>query len=886
MKPGKGALLRHARRAFRQNLGRSMLIVAVIALPIGLAITVASAQRSLTVSGEQRAQWELGNASAVLLPRGDSASPIAGPASAGSGERDDAVTTRQLPVSADVLPISAGYFRIGRESARLVSTDMGHRLYAPTFRGLVGTVPRNDGEAAVSRPLAEREGLSLGDTWEVPGVGPRTVVATYVVSESKGSYAITLPLADAGLVRRVAGSSGFGPASNPQYLLTPAGEQVVPGLEGYVLQPVQHWSDDGEGAPLAVDKPPVLASFVSIGLLIEAGLVASAAYATGVRRRIRELGLLASIGATPSQVQRAVVSESVVVAAVAVPLGLVLGIAGSFATLPLVRRVAEHVVDGVGVRATDLIGPAIVGAVATVLAAWIPARLAGRVPVLTAMAGRVPSRALRGRAVPLGFAALGVGALGVFLSGELVRADGSESMAVILLALSILLTLGGAAAIGTWVMGRVAVKADRLPVLARLVARDGGRQQVRSAVVVGALVVVAAIPMAVGVLAATFDAQEEDSFVPAALLDEVWITQIQDGGFAVGPEPSLDAVPDDALERVAELADVQQQANFQVLGFELSEGAAVYWEATQAVYQGGTVALGTEEALAGLRLGESRSTVDRALRNGMVVGLFEGSVQGATLELQTGYPELERDQDLDRASYTDSVSAVEVEARPQTWAAPTYLMPEAVADDLGLIVVNQATVVVFEAPLTRDQGRAIEEAVDDQELFGQEQSPSYWVAVGSERVSVAKRVQWIAVAVALGIALLIGGCTTALAAAESDRDVLRRRPVVATQVPRAPVRVSRHGRDGPRATGGGAAAMGPVSGRAGRRGRPGVPNAAATGSDRRYPVGPRLADDGRGPPRPPPGKPPPLIAKVVGSVGIWLLLLLAVIMLGTCSRRS
>jgi len=775
MKPGQGALLRHARRAFRQNLGRSLLIVAVIALPIGLAITVASAQRSLMVSGAQQAEWELGNASAVLFPSGELVGPSGVAVPVEVGAEVDAVIAPLLAVSADVLPISTGYLRIGRESARLVATDMGHPLYTPTFSEFVGTIPRNDGEAAVSRPLAKREGLSLGDTWEVPGVGPRTVVATYVVSESKGSYAITLSLGDAELVRRVTETSGFGPAANPRYFLTPAGEQVVPELEGYLLQPVQPWSD-GEGAVLAVDKPPVLASFVSIGLLIEAGLVASAAYATGVRRRIRELGLLASIGATPSQVQRAVVSESVVVAAVAVPFGLVLGIAGSFATLPLVRRVAEHVVDGVGVRATDLIGPAIVGAVATVLAAWVPARLAGRVPVLTAMAGRVPSRAVRGRAVPLGFAALGLGALGVFLSGELARGEGSESTAVILLALSILATLGGAAAIGTWVMGRVAARADRLPVLARLVARDGGRQQVRSAVVVGALVVVAAIPMAVGVLAATFDAQEEASFVPAALLDEVWIARVAQPSASTEPALSAEAVGQEATERVASVVGVVRETELALVGFEAREGESVYREPTYASRPAGgwdgTVALATDEAIAGLRLGDSRAAVERALAQGSVVGLVGGSVRGGKVEMQIGYLDFTETEEPDWADVTASVQAVEVAALPRTWAVPTYLMPPDVADELGLMVVRRASLLVVEAPLTEQQARDIEDEFYDEVAFQSILAREYSVAIGSERQSVAGRVQWIAVAVALGIALVIGGCTTALAAAESDRDVL------------------------------------------------------------------------------------------------------------------
>jgi len=772
VKDGQQALLRHARRAFRQNLGRSLLIVVVIALPIGLAITVASAQRSLAVSNQQQAEWTYGNAVAVLGVNGYAAGPLEAVA-VPVGPPPEVPT---LPASDDVLPVYRGGVSFGRQGASLVATDMAHPLYAPVFSDLVGVVPREAGDVALSRPLAKRQGLSIGDIWDIPGVGERRLVATYVLSKSKGEYAAALPLADPAVGLGL-GPTGFGLRVRPDYLLTAAGERSAPELDGYTLGPAQLWwaDGDGEGAVLAVDKPPVLASFVSIGLLIEAGLVASAAYATGVRRRIRELGLLASIGATPSQVQRAVVSESVVVAAVAVPFGLVLGIAGSFATLPLVRRIPEHVVDGVGVRGTDLIGPAMVGAIATVLAAWIPARMAGRVPVLTAMAGRVPSRAVRGRAVPVGFAALGLGALGVFLSGELARGEGSESTAVILLALSILVTLGGAAAIGTWVMGRVAAKADRLPVLARLVARDGGRQQVRSAVVVGALVVVAAIPMAVGVLAATFDAQEEASFVPAALLDEVWISRVDEPRLDVAG-PALEPVPDEAIQLVANEVSVLQINRLQTVGFEYEEattsGAYVYREPSYLFNEnghGGKVALGTIEAVKGLRLGGQEAAVLSALDAGNVVGLTRGSVEGRRVEITLGYPESEEGNPRD---YAVAVPATEIAVRPAAWAAPTYLMPVDVAGELGLVVVEEMAVMILDAPIPESNRHALENVLSNNERFGQAQFPLYSLVIGEERTSVAGRVQWIAVAVALGIALVIGGCTTALAAAESDRDVL------------------------------------------------------------------------------------------------------------------
>src|SRR4029077_9236410 len=113
--------------------------------------------------------------------------------------------------------------------------------------------------------------------------------------------------------------------------------------------------------------------------LVEAALVASAAFAVSIRRRQRELGLLGATGATPRQLAGTVLIEAAILGAIACGVGVVLGLVGSFGLwrfpddLPA-RRNPPIVVDAVGI-----VGPVVIGFVAALIAAIVPARTVARV---------------------------------------------------------------------------------------------------------------------------------------------------------------------------------------------------------------------------------------------------------------------------------------------------------------------------------------------------------------------------------------------------------------------------------------------------------------------------------------------------------------------------
>ncbi len=133
-------------------------------------------------------------------------------------------------------------------------------------------------------------------------------------------------------------------------------------------------------------------------------------FAIAVNERIRQFGLLASIGATKRQIRDIVLRESLMVAAVGIPLGILLGYAGTAAVLTLCEPMLRGFIFGIVSDAesvynvplncvlsvpTVLITAAL--ALATVLlSAWGPARQAGSIPPVEAIRPAFDARAEQG----------------------------------------------------------------------------------------------------------------------------------------------------------------------------------------------------------------------------------------------------------------------------------------------------------------------------------------------------------------------------------------------------------------------------------------------------------------------------------------------------------
>ena len=145
-------------------------------------------------------------------------------------------------------------------------------------------------------------------------------------------------------------------------------------------------------------------------------------FSISVAERTRQFGLLASLGASKRQLRRSVLVEALLLGAVGIPCGMLLGIGGTAAVLGLTGAGFSALL-GVGeglslaVEPVSLIVSAVLSLVTLLVSAWIPALRAGRVSAVDAIRQvqdvKLPRRAerrlakARARAAGSGAAAAG-----------------------------------------------------------------------------------------------------------------------------------------------------------------------------------------------------------------------------------------------------------------------------------------------------------------------------------------------------------------------------------------------------------------------------------------------------------------------------------------------
>ncbi|MYS86452.1 ABC transporter permease [Embleya scabrispora] len=295
-----------------------------------------------------------------------------------------------------------------------------------------------------------------------------------------------------------------------------------------------------ESTTAATKRTGELLTVVEVGLLGFAGLSAVVGaflifntFSMLVARRTRELGLMRAIGASRADVNRSVLTEAVLLGSAGSTLGLVAGygLAAGLTALLSAFGVATGDIALVFSPLTAFVGYG-VGLLATVSAAWVPARRAGRVSPMAALReAHAPPVSLRRRAI-LGASALvpGVGALA---SGNLV-----------------LVAAGGAATLVAFVLLIPVLARPLIPVLASPYCRAFGRvgrlgrdnalrDPRRTGATAGALMIGVALVAAVAVVTSSMSVSFDRNFARSFHADVV-----------VGSEQALSAQVADAVRAV------------------------------------------------------------------------------------------------------------------------------------------------------------------------------------------------------------------------------------------------------------------------------------------------------------------------------------------------
>lgn len=161
----------------------------------------------------------------------------------------------------------------------------------------------------------------------------------------------------------------------------------------------------------------VLLGFALVSLFVSVFIIANT-FSIIVGQRVRELGLLRAIGATPAQIRRSVVIESFLIGVVASIIGIGVGVGLAFGLRALLGALGIPLpAFDIVLSPTTIIVALAVGTLVTVISAVVPAFAASRTSPIAAITGTVEAaKKSSGRYVVGGlFSALGAVLLGLAL---------------------------------------------------------------------------------------------------------------------------------------------------------------------------------------------------------------------------------------------------------------------------------------------------------------------------------------------------------------------------------------------------------------------------------------------------------------------------------------
>jgi putative ABC transport system permease protein len=524
--------LRIARREAVRAKGRSVLVLVMIVIPVLAVVGADVLGRTADVTTVEGLDRQLGSSDALVRWNGDQSPVDQSPTLDTYGTRANATGDLPRPTArtitavlpaARIVTVDTGQVavrtRVGVSRPAAMELD-GRRSVTHGLLDLrSGRYPRTAGEVAVSPRLAAR-GFDVGSTLRYAGGGRATVVGLVEPTTStRASFLVglpgTLPLetsvtAEPGLRSWLVSLPGGVSWSDVRALNT-HGLQVLSRRVVEHPPPASQVTMRSSSNGLTSSQLAVIAMIVAMALL-EVVLLAGPAFAVGARRQERSLALVASTGGTPRDVRRVVLASGVVLGLVAAVTGAVCGVGIAWLAEPFVQRVSSKPFGPFQVAWRDIIGIAACGLLSALLAAVAPAVMAARQDVVAVLAGR-RGRTTRPRWSPVaGAVLLGCGVLSAVVGAR--RTGIGEATIVGSAILSVL----GMVLLVPLVVSQLGRGSGRLPLPLRFAARDASRQRGRTAPAVAAVGAVVAGVVALGIGAASDNAENRATYEPRAPL--------------------------------------------------------------------------------------------------------------------------------------------------------------------------------------------------------------------------------------------------------------------------------------------------------------------------------------------------------------------------------
>jgi putative ABC transport system permease protein len=275
---------------------------------------------------------------------------------------------------------------------------------------------------------------------------------------------------------------------------------------------------------------------VATVFLLLASLVAAAGFAVVAQRRLRQLGMLAAVGATGKHLRLVMLTNGAVVGTLAAVIGTIAGLGLWLIFAPTLESAVDHRIDRLSLPWVLIAMAGLVAIAGATAAAWWPGRTVARLPVLLALSGRPPKpRPARHSAI----AAAALIAVGI---GCLALSDRDSPPLIIA---GLLATILGSLLLGPLAIRTFSAVAGRVSIAPRLALRELARYQARSGAALAAVTLALGIAATVVVVASAEEAKKASE--PASLSDR----QIR---LYLGPSEDRSLTPVDALPQLDRLA--------------------------------------------------------------------------------------------------------------------------------------------------------------------------------------------------------------------------------------------------------------------------------------------------------------------------------------------
>ena len=227
-----------------------------------------------------------------------------------------------------------------------------------------------------------------------------------------------------------------------------------------------------------VNPETISLAVLTIGMILIA-LMAVGGFTVLAQRRLRSLGMLASIGATDKNVSLVVRANGVIVGVAGALVGTVTGLVLWLAYRPHLEQSAHHLIGVFALPWVVVVAAVVLALVATYLGAARPARAITKLSVVAALSGRPAApRQVHRSALP-GIASLAVAFVLLGYSGGTSHGSGNGGAPE--LVLGIVALISAIILLAPFFLAGLSRLARRTPVAVRIALRDLARYRARSA---------------------------------------------------------------------------------------------------------------------------------------------------------------------------------------------------------------------------------------------------------------------------------------------------------------------------------------------------------------------------------------------------------------------